>query len=591
MVEETVTIAIKANVTAFKKAMNEAKQSVGKTGRSIKDLADRMADSMKKAGESAKNSGFSAFAESIKGISPVTDKAIGTIEDMKDRFSKAGKAGKAAMGLVAVAVAGLAVGIAVKLGQAIMDTTGKLAKMADPMRFDKATSEMKESIRTLKTALGSLASPIFEWMAKAVTTVANALTWVVEKVYALVGILQGLFGISSKANESLSDMAGSMEEAGAAADAGLASFDKLNTLDVGEMGDMSQVEKMESIIANARKEGEKLAKKIKEAFSPLTGFIDKLKNLDLKKIWGDFKEWAIDAWDGIVEYFGGIWESVKGAVLGLWDSFSQKVTEAWDWLLTKATEVWNTISTFILGLWDSFTEKVTGAWDWVLTKSTEVWESVKGFVLGLWDSFKEKVSEAWEACLSRAKESWEAIKTFVFGIWDSIKDYFLGKFQEAIDGLQGMFDGLWNGVRSAWDRVYAPISSAVDWLIDKVEWLLNKINSAKSAVSGAIGKVTDKVGGFFGGVADKVGGVLGFANGGVFQPNDPKLVMVGDNRSEKEVISPLSTMKQAFKEAVSEMGGGSRRTIEIALTMDGKVLARAIYDDIQAEGNRRGTVT
>lgn len=559
MVEETVTIAIKANVEAFKKAMNEAKQSVGKTGKSIKDKAGEMSDSMKKAGEGdKKKAGFSGFAESIKGISPVTDKAIGAVDDMKERFSKAGKAGKVAMGLAAVAVAGLAIMIAVKLGQAILNTTGKLAKMADPVRFEKASSKMQESTKKLKTSIGALASPIFEWMANAISAIADALTWVVEKVMQFVGILQGLFGISSKNNQSIGDMADSMEEAGAAADAGLASFDKLNTLDVGEMGDMEQAEKMAKLMEEARKSGAELAKKFSNVFKPLTDFFDKLKNLDLKKIWEDFKAWAIEAWDGIVEYFGGIWESIK---------------------------------TTVLGLWDSFTEKVTGAWDWVLTKATGIWASVKGFVLGPWDSFKKKVSEAWEACLDCAKENWNKIKTFVFGIWDKIKEYFLGKFKEAIETLKTLFNGLWGGVKAAWDVVYAPIRSAVDWLVSKVKWLLDKIDSAKNAISGAVGSITDKAGGFFGGVADKVGGALGFANGGVFQPNDPKLVMVGDNRSEKEVISPLSTMKQAFREAVSEMGGGSRGTTEITLTMDGKVLARAIYDDIQAEGNRRGTVT
>lgn len=591
MVEETVTIAIKANVAAFKKAMNEAKQSVSKAGKSIKDQADGMSESIKKAGESAKKkTGFSAFTESLKGISPVTDKAIGAVDDMKDRFSKAGKAGKAAMGLAAVAVAGLAVGIAVKLGQAILDITGKFAKMADPVRFDQASSKMQESIKKLKTSIGTLASPVFEWMANAVSAIADALTWVIEKVAQFVGILQGLFGISAKNNQSLGDMADNMDEAGASADAGLAAFDKLNTLDTGEMGDMEQAERMAELMEEARKKGAELAKKIKDSFKPLTDFINKLLNLNLGEIWENFKEWAEDAWDSILEYFGGIWESIKTTVLGLWDSFTEKVTAAWDWLLTKATEVWEQIKTFVLGLWDSFTEKVTEAWDWVLTKSTEVWESVKEFVLGLWDSFKEKVTDAWNALLSTAKTTWESVKEFVLGIWDSIKEYFLGKFTEAIDGLKSLFDGLWDGVKAAWDKVYAPIKSAVDWLIDKVEWLLDKIDSAKNAVSGAVGGIADKVGGFFGGIADKIGGALGFAEGGVFQPNSPQLAILGDNKTEPEVAAPYSMIVQAVGDAMSRMGGFGGGVIEVPVSIDGRVVARATYDYMELEKARRGAI-
>lgn len=587
MVEETVTIAIKANVAAFRKAMNEAKQSVSKAGKSIKEQAGEMSDSIKKAGESAKKkTGFSAFTESLKGISPVTDKAIGAIDDMKGRFSKAGKAGKAAMGLAGVAVAGLAVGIAVKLGQAILDVTGKFAKMADPVRFDQASSKMQESIKKLKTSIGTLASPIFEWMANAVSAIADALTWVIEKVAQFVGILQGLFGISSKNNQSLGDMADNMDEAGASADAGLAAFDKLNTLDVGEMGDMEQAERMAEIMEEARKKGAELAKKIKDFFKPLTDFIDMLKNLSLEEIWENFKEWAIEAWDSIVEYFTGIWETIKETVLGLWDSFVEKVTEAWDWLLTKATEIWESVKEFVLGLWDSFTEKVTEAWDWVLTKATEIWDSVKGFVLGLWDSFKEKVTEAWDALLTKAKDTWESVKTFVFGIWDKIKEYFLGKFNEAVETLKGLFEGLWNGVKAAWDKVYAPIKSAVDWLVDKVKWLLDKIEGAKNAISG----VTDKVGGFFGGIADKVGGALGFAEGGVFQPNSPQLAILGDNKSEPEVAAPYSMIVQAVGDAMSKMGGFGGGVFEVPVSIDGRVVARATYDYMELEKARRGAI-
>lgn len=596
MATTEVTIAIKANISDFKAKMKQAKQSVGDAKKGIEKEGEKISKTVENIGGKTSlkdrlKATMDNVTSSLGDLAPGLSKAQSTVQGLGDKFKKAGKAGKVAMAAVGVAIAGLAVGIAVKLGQAILETSGKFAKLYDPVRYDKAMSKMQASTKKLKTAIGALASPIFEWMSKAVSAVADAFTWLIEKIMAFVGILQGLFGITGKNNESLGDMADSMEEASAAADAGLASFDKLNTLDVGEMGDMEEASKIQEIMENARKYGADLAKKIKEFVKPLTDFIDKLKNLDLKKIWEDFKAWAIEAWDGIVEYFGGIWESVKETVLSLWDSFTQKVTEAWDWLLTKATEIWNTISTFVLGLWDSFTEKVTGAWDWVLTKATAIWESVKSFVLGLWDSFKEKVSEAWDALLSKAKSTWESVKTFVFGIWDSIKEYFLGKFDETIEALKGMFEGLWNGVKAAWDKVYAPIKAAVDWLIDKVEWLLDKIDSAKNAVSGAVGGFVDKVGGFFGGIADKVGGVLGFAEGGVFQPNSPQLVMMGDNKSEPEVAAPYSMIVNAVREAVSGMGGFGGGTIVVPVSIDGREVARASYDYLEIERARRGNIS
>ena len=55
--------------------------------------------------------------------------------------------------------------------------------------------------------------------------------------------------------------------------------------------------------------------------------------------------------------------------------------------------------------------------------------------------------------------------------------------------------------------------------------------------------------------------VPAFANGGVVPPNDPFLAVLGDNRTEPEVVAPYSTIKQAAGEALAERGnsGGTGR--------------------------------
>ena len=104
-----------------------------------------------------------------------------------------------------------------------------------------------------------------------------------------------------------------------------------------------------------------------------------------------------------------------------------------------------------------------------------------------------------------------------------------------------------------------------------------------------LGGIGDKVGGTISGVVDSVKGIFGAANGAVIEPNDPHLVMVGDNRREQEVISPLSTMKQAMDELLASYGGvGSSGPINLVLEINGREFARATYDDIKSEGARRG---
>ena len=82
----------------------------------------------------------------------------------------------------------------------------------------------------------------------------------------------------------------------------------------------------------------------------------------------------------------------------------------------------------------------------------------------------------------------------------------------------------------------------------------------------------------------------GYARGTVVPPNRPHLAWFGDNKQEPEIVSPVSTMKQAFAEAMIEMGGsfGGGNT-EVVLEIDGREFGRAVIEQGNRENRRIGT--
>ena len=112
-------------------------------------------------------------------------------------------------------------------------------------------------------------------------------------------------------------------------------------------------------------------------------------------------------------------------------------------------------------------------------------------------------------------------------------------------------------------------------------------NGAKEFVSDPI-KGLQNAGNF-------VKNLLGFAQGGVFQPNQPQLAILGDNTSEPEVAAPYSMIVSAVTTALNNMGVGataggptaSNGPIDITLNIDGKKLTRLTYDYYENERIRR----
>ena len=130
-------------------------------------------------------------------------------------------------------------------------------------------------------------------------------------------------------------------------------------------------------------------------------------------------------------------------------------------------------------------------------------------------------------------------------------------------------------------------------LSSKITTELDKVNaSARTGVN--------KINTTLSGINSPTGGKLnagtftlpknGYARGTVVPPNRPHLAWFGDNKQEPEIVSPVSTMKQAFTEAMIELGGnfGGGNT-EVVLEIDGREFGRAVVEQGNRENRRIGT--
>lgn len=163
--------------------------------------------------------------------------------------------------------------------------------------------------------------------------------------------------------------------------------------------------------------------------------------------------------------------------------------------------------------------------------------------------------------------------------------------------------GAWNAVKQFWNSYIAPIFTAKWWanlgkkaingLLGVIEsglnWIIKKINEFIGGISGIVGAVGKVIGQDWS--IGKIPNVKipRLAQGTVVPPNKEFMAVLGDNKREPEIVSPLSTMKQAVAEVLAQtnIGGGYNGRIEVPVIIDGREIARAVRE---AEGNM-GTQT
>lgn len=214
---------------------------------------------------------------------------------------------------------------------------------------------------------------------------------------------------------------------------------------------------------------------------------------------------------------------------------------------------------------------------------------------------KEKWDKLWENVKSATVEKWNEIKTTISEKVDDIK--------KKTDELKEKFNSFRESTKSTFDSIKEKIGSNIDSIKDKLSSFIDKMKEAIQAVkdffSSGFDKIKSSVSGMFGSSGDNSSysaarkiaypsqtvaalsnfDIPGYATGQVI-PRTMKqhLAVLGDNSEETEVVSPLSTMKQALKEAMAEMGGiGGSGNIKVQVLLDKKVVGETMvsYGKIQ----------
>lgn len=190
--------------------------------------------------------------------------------------------------------------------------------------------------------------------------------------------------------------------------------------------------------------------------------------------------------------------------------------------------------------------------------------------------------------ISEVALNWDFILEQLKSVWEGIKNWFntyVAKFftLEYWANLgKNIIDGFLNGLKRAWETV-------VSWATSVVDWFKGLFGGAKDTASSVQNSATPSSTYRAENVPRlALNDIPALARGAVIPPNREFLAVLGDNKRETEVVSPVSSMKQAFMEAISESGMGQQGTINIQFTGSLSQLARVLKPQIEIEQNRSG---
>lgn len=333
-----------------------------------------------------------------------------------------------------------------------------------------------------------------------------------------------------------------------------------------------------------------------QAFLDLAGTILDCITQIWESILQPFLEW-------FVATFGeGIAEAI-GYLLEVFMNFLSVVSD----IITSVLKILNGVLEFLLG---AFTDDWRKSWNGIEKILDGVWNLMKTLVRAAIEIIRTVIEQTINQILQIWTTVWNAVKALADTIWTGIKDFIGQKVEEvktaistALDNIKTTWDTIWNGVKTSTENIFSGIWNFIRNTINNI---LSGVESMANGVVDGINKMINALNNLSFDIPDWVPGIGGnsfglniptighvslprLASGTVVPPQAGEFAAIlGDNNREAEVVSPLSTMRQALTEALAE--AGITGTQNIVLRFEGNLaqLARILKPAIDSENKRVG---
>ena len=223
----------------------------------------------------------------------------------------------------------------------------------------------------------------------------------------------------------------------------------------------------------------------------------------------------------------------------------------------------------------------------------------------IWNGLKQ----TWNAIVNSIKDAWNAFITWLqaknpalAAIFETIGKLFSDQYnawKKILSGLitflTGVFTGdwkkAWNGIldilKGIWNLVIGTIEGGINFIIDGINLLISALNKIHFEIPDGVPLVGGKTIGINIPPVSRVQ-LPRLASGAVIPPNREFMAVLGDQKSGTNIETPLSTMVQAFKQAMNETGVAGSRQMTVIFQLDRRELGRAIYQLNNEETQRVG---
>lgn len=492
-----------------------------------------------------------------------------------------------------------------KIRQALIDGFKNLAQFNDGVNpVNTALSNLKSALLQLKNSFATAFAPVLTVIEPALTALINRLSQAMTVIGQFFASLSGAktFTKAIKTQENYAkSLDGTSKSAKKAKDT-LAKFDELNVVKQGDNSgsggttpnQMFEEVQIPSGIANLAEKVREILKPLKDSlvnwfdginWQPLIDSFGKLKQA-LEPITSTISQGLLFFLENVLEPIGSfVIEDALPKFFELLSKVAGYVTKAFEELKPVMDDIWNNVfvplGTFLKESFYEAFELISDGIDYV----AKVFDDRSDDIKKILDAVGKAIEVVGLVVKATIQFMIGAIKPF-FEMVSNIIGHVIDILVSLIDFIKNVFAGDW---KKAWESICDVFKGIWNVIVDIFEGVINMIIGGLNKISVDIPDWIPAIGGKKFGFNLQEIHLPRLATGTVVPRQSSEfMAILGDNNREAEVVSPLSTMKQAFMEALAESNGLGNGTVNLVLNLDGKTVYNRMVQLDREHANRTG---
>ena len=264
----------------------------------------------------------------------------------------------------------------------------------------------------------------------------------------------------------------------------------------------------------------------------------------------------------ISDVLGGIWDALGGLIDFIVGVFTGDWEKAWNGIKEIFSGIWDAIKGVFEGIWNAIKDVVSGAINTIKNLISSVMNAISSLWSNIWNGIKNTASNIWNGITSTISNVINGIKNTISNVLNTLSSIWSNIWNGMKNTVTNIFNGIWNSIKGVINSILGGIEGMANGVINGVNTIIRALNNLHFDIPDWVPIFGGKRFGFNIPQLNRVS-LPRLAEGGYVKANTPQLAMIGDNRHQGEIVAPEGKISSIAADELEKFNKGTGNNSEI----------------------------